>query len=97
MFFFFSSRRRHTRCLSDWSSDVCSSDLIEVRDTGVADLDVHLVPGRCRGERDLSGGGIADRVAQKISKDALQQHGIARYDASAAIDREAQALGRGLG
>src|ERR1035441_11106071 len=25
--YFFSSRRRHTRCLSDWSSDVCSSDL----------------------------------------------------------------------
>src|SRR5262245_40013377 len=23
-----SSRRRHTRCLSDWSSDVCSSDLV---------------------------------------------------------------------
>src|SRR5438045_5160589 len=30
-FFFFSSRRRHTRCLSDWSSDVCSSDLHFVR------------------------------------------------------------------
>src|SRR5262245_65314857 len=28
VFFFFSSRRRHTRCLSDWSSDVCSSDLV---------------------------------------------------------------------
>src|SRR5205814_7056235 len=28
VFFFFSSRRRHTRCLSDWSSDVCSSDLL---------------------------------------------------------------------
>src|SRR5437016_14520622 len=27
MFFFFSSRRRHTRLVSDWSSDVCSSDL----------------------------------------------------------------------
>src|ERR1035438_10822931 len=27
LFVFFSSRRRHTRCLSDWSSDVCSSDL----------------------------------------------------------------------
>ena len=26
-FFFFSSRRRHTRSLCDWSSDVCSSDL----------------------------------------------------------------------
>src|SRR5207249_6343806 len=28
MFFFFSSRRRHTRSKRDWSSDVCSSDLI---------------------------------------------------------------------
>src|ERR1035441_9556865 len=28
---FFSSRRRHTRCLSDWSSDVCSSDLCRRR------------------------------------------------------------------
>src|SRR5438093_13518850 len=26
--FFFSSRRRHTRLVSDWSSDVCSSDLV---------------------------------------------------------------------
>src|SRR2546430_4150191 len=29
LFFFFSSRRRHTRFDCDWSSDVCSSDLIE--------------------------------------------------------------------
>src|SRR5438034_8155159 len=28
-FFFFSSRRRHTRSLCDWSSDVCSSDLVQ--------------------------------------------------------------------
>src|SRR5690606_39316167 len=28
IFFFFSSRRRHTRFSRDWSSDVCSSDLI---------------------------------------------------------------------
>src|SRR5256885_2524337 len=33
LFFFFSSRRRHTRLQGDWSSDVCSSDLI------VANLD----------------------------------------------------------
>src|SRR6266478_7679876 len=32
VFFFFSSRRRHTRFDCDWSSDVCSSDLIELRD-----------------------------------------------------------------
>src|SRR5207245_4948070 len=30
-FFFFSSRRRHTRCYRDWSSDVCSSDLLPCR------------------------------------------------------------------
>src|SRR6185369_973256 len=28
LFFFFSSRRRHTRFKCDWSSDVCSSDLL---------------------------------------------------------------------
>src|SRR3712207_2873233 len=33
MRFFFSSRRRHTRYWRDWSSDVCSSDLIRNRDT----------------------------------------------------------------
>src|SRR5437868_8607712 len=32
--FFFSSRRRHTRSKRDWSSDVCSSDLPEARETG---------------------------------------------------------------
>src|SRR5207248_5162583 len=30
--FFFSSRRRHTRSYGDWSSDVCSSDLISHED-----------------------------------------------------------------
>src|SRR5206468_5425846 len=30
-FFFFSSRRRHTRSDRDWSSDVCSSDLLHWR------------------------------------------------------------------
>src|SRR5438045_9470088 len=37
--FFFSSRRRHTRCLSDWSSDVCSSDLLaKVVATGLSEF-----------------------------------------------------------
>src|SRR6266542_5255302 len=35
--FFFSSRRRHTRCYRDWSSDVCSSDLLEPELPGVDD------------------------------------------------------------
>src|ERR1035438_10552623 len=38
-FVFFSSRRRHTRCLSDWSSDVCSSDLYRTNEDYIADMD----------------------------------------------------------
>src|SRR5699024_11725179 len=36
-YFFFSSRRRHTRSKRDWSSDVCSSDLAVGRDIAVDD------------------------------------------------------------
>src|ERR1035438_10693571 len=36
----FSSRRRHTRCLSDWSSDVCSSDLM--RETLENEPNLHI-------------------------------------------------------
>src|SRR3989449_6924957 len=36
-FFFFSSRRRHTRCSRDWSSDVCSSDLTTLDHAGELD------------------------------------------------------------
>src|SRR5256884_6458468 len=54
--FFFSSRRRHTRCSRDWSSDVCSSDLLsrsanvlapgDTRRTGQAHLRHHLTTKR---------------------------------------------------
>src|SRR5207253_5915994 len=40
--FFFSSRRRHTRWPRDWSSDVCSSDLIVVAD-GVSNDQAQLL------------------------------------------------------
>src|SRR5207245_8430177 len=42
--FFFSSRRRHTRCYRDWSSDVCSSDLL-----GVAQVLGASLPARAQG------------------------------------------------
>src|SRR2546429_6833760 len=51
-FFFFSSRRRHTRCSRDWSSDVCSSD-----------LERKCAPGTFRGKLVLVGAtatGIGD-------------------------------------
>src|SRR5215211_6929918 len=53
--FFFSSRRRHTRSLCDWSSDVCSSDLLFE-----AALDHHFVrPARLVDDGARGVGGIA--------------------------------------
>src|SRR2546422_2985812 len=45
--FFFSSRRRHTRCSRDWSSDVCSSDLPSPpphHDAQILKVRIYLVP-----------------------------------------------------
>src|SRR5690606_39369835 len=42
-FFFFSIRRRHTRFSRDWSSDVCSSDLVQ-RDTADTRLGRAVAP-----------------------------------------------------
>src|SRR5262245_62901987 len=36
--FFFASGRRHTTCVSDWSSDVCSSDLVAAREKVYASM-----------------------------------------------------------
>src|SRR2546427_3926755 len=52
VFFFFSSRRRHTRFDCDWSSDVCSSDL------EADDIDGRLQPGQ-RMEHAQHAGGAA--------------------------------------
>src|SRR5437899_11582624 len=76
--FFFSSRRRHTSCLSDWSSDVCSSDLSfrleDARELGFSQKEVDeprardLEIGRasCRERVESSGVGVA-RNKKKIS------------------------------
>src|ERR1039457_3211446 len=51
--FFFSSRRRHTRLQGDWSSDVCSSDLIVRRVP--EQYDIEAAPGKIqvRGKKPL--------------------------------------------
>src|SRR3712207_7900606 len=51
VFFFFSSRRRHTRYWRDWSSDVCSSDLIPAEGLFIAQYAM------------LDGWGLVNRVA----------------------------------
>src|SRR5690606_41224599 len=61
-FFFFSSRRRHTRFSRDWSSDVCSSDLgHSISNSGayVMDASQKLVPAGVMGELILTGDGLA--------------------------------------
>src|SRR2546421_6732276 len=42
-FFFFSSRRRHTRSDRDWSSDVCSSDLLKVGGAALDEARIYRV------------------------------------------------------
>src|SRR3712207_9530022 len=44
-FFFFSSRRRHTRYWRDWSSDVCSSDLVLRGTASVGAVEAVLAQG----------------------------------------------------
>src|SRR5689334_23616454 len=56
-FFFFSSRRRHTRWNCDWSSDVCSSDLVV---EAFAQQGARLVQPRGVDEDELRGLGADD-------------------------------------
>src|SRR5205809_4970145 len=66
--FFFSGRRRHTRCSRDWSSDVCSSDLLFFSGFGVGGgfflARVGVVAAR--------GGGEADFLFRSVNFDALK-------------------------
>src|SRR3989442_15538495 len=60
--FFFSSRRRHTRCGRDWSSDVCSSDLAAAYSTqAVVDA---------RNEYAAAQAGDRDKTADTVKKAA---------------------------
>src|SRR5258706_832862 len=58
--FFFSSRRRHTRLVSDWSSDVCSSDL-DRREDRRPDRSL-LVLDRVAGDFGLAFGLLVDQL-----------------------------------
>src|SRR5262249_57031474 len=69
VYFFFSSRRRHTRLVSDWSSDVCSSDLAGITGRRSA-------PGTC-GATTLSPGAWVParrrRRARKIGRASCRE------------------------
>src|SRR6266550_7688471 len=76
LFFFFSSRRRHTRCSRDWSSDVCSSDLdyvVEMRmtlDASVLDANgAEKARWRALNDVILHKGGFARVVSVRVQAD----------------------------
>src|SRR2546430_11284998 len=66
VFFFFSSRRRHTRFDCDWSSDVCSSDLLVEQPEPVTLVTLGPVTGLAlalRREPDLVRAKVARHIA----------------------------------
>src|SRR5438093_7358947 len=67
-FFFFSSRRRHTRLVSDWSSDVCSSDLAP--NPGALESQAIAGPNRIR----LAGRDEVHRVALRTERPQRLPH-----------------------
>src|SRR2546426_3188246 len=78
-FFFFSSRRRHTRLQGDWSSDVCSSDLVgdalnHVHWMGILhrDLKPQNIMLGSGGVVKLLDFGVAHEMAQLPAPDACQ-------------------------
>src|SRR3712207_8352126 len=75
LFFFFSSRRRHTRYWRDWSSDVCSSDLREAYG--------YLLAAR-RGAREQKVREVHARY-QQHEPDRRHQHGREAHDRAAQL------------
>src|SRR5205085_12568456 len=68
--FFFSSRRRHTRFDCDWSSDVCSSDLLGQPRAGPerGDTSVRLTQGTFSYLPDLTDEEIAAQVRYAVDR-----------------------------
>src|SRR5215475_16013576 len=69
--FFFSSRRRHTRFSRDWSSDVCSSDLLGLGGQRAGELDALLQP-----VRQAAGRRLADRLDLEEVDDPLDEGAV---------------------
>src|SRR5256885_4128595 len=78
VFFFFSSRRRHTRLQGDWSSDVCSSDLqVARRDPDVLAERQQLGLGQPLTDVLLAGlqlRGALNDALERLATDELARH-----------------------
>src|SRR5206468_6418209 len=83
IYFFFSSRRRHTRSDRDWSSDVCSSDLagltpdhdgtqLSIKVKSPVPMAVAVLPSSIAGQLY----GSPDMFESAVGKSACQQRGV---------------------
>src|ERR671927_542937 len=102
--FFFSSRRRHTRSLCDWSSDVCSSDLLQATIPVFGMLLAHpYLPGERLNARRLAGallgvGGVGLIFSHQLgSEGPMAAWGSAAVLAGAVFGAGGDALGEGRG
>src|SRR3989449_36097 len=87
VFFFFSSRRRHTRCSRDWSSDVCSSDLLQGHGRRKADLDLRDGAEEHREADDRNGARQGGRQPVARLPDAGRHPQYAPQEDAAAADQ----------
>ena len=78
--FFFSSRRRHTRLVRDWSSDVCSSDLTYDLDIKNGLFDI-IELGHVTGKGKYDGRRLFIETAEAIRHDGkITAHGSVPFD-----------------
>src|SRR5207248_197832 len=92
---FFSSRRRHTRSYGDWSSDVCSSDLmsrVERSGANILRAMVELVPGGALITQALDKYGVFERAGSWIEQQ-FRTLGMTGAMFRQALDRFLDSLG----
>src|SRR5438874_13808570 len=70
--FFLSSRRRHTRSLRDWSSDVCSSDLTD------QPLHIGILPRGSRRSEHFLHSHVSGQVGEVSSVDRSEERRVGK-------------------
>src|SRR5438034_11748600 len=86
--FFFSSRRRHTRSLCDWSSDVCSSDLGQIQRPQVLGHEGPVRGLRDVGVRQIGRASCRERVWMWEGAVALKINSSARLRPQALVESQ---------
>src|SRR5690625_5481000 len=92
-FFFFSSRRRHTRWPRDWSSDVCSSDLLEGTELSTLEF-VEAVTPEVGPDPEIApmGGSVFESLLERVGESFM----FGQIDAEGAAQSMVDELGAAI-